>query len=373
LQQHEQLKVIVSGGGTGGHIFPALAIANAIKKLMPNADILFVGAKGKMEMEKIPAAGYKIKGLWISGLKRELSVDNLSFPFKVISSLFNAHKIVSKFKPHVAVGVGGYASGPLLYVANAKGIPTLIQEQNSYPGITNKMLAKKAKRICVAYDGMEKFFPANKIVMTGNPVRENILDIENKKSEAVKFFGLNENKKTILVVGGSQGARSINQAIVNDLQKFVDADVQLVWQTGKTFAPVATIGLQKINSTNIKAFDFIAKMDLAYAMADLVISRAGASTVSELCVVGKPAIMVPLPTAAEDHQTKNILSLVNKNAAIMIKDAETKNTLVNTALQLIKNESELKNLQENILKLALPNSAEVIAKEVISLAGFKWN
>jgi len=374
LQQHEQhknnLHVIVSGGGTGGHIFPAIAIANAIKKINPQAEVLFVGAKGRMEMEKVPAAGYKIEGLWISGLKREFSVDNLSFPLKVISSLYDANKIISRFKPHVAVGVGGYASGPLLYVANAKGIPTLIQEQNSYPGITNKMLAKKAKRICVAYDGMENFFPADKIVMTGNPVRENILDISNKKQEAAQFFGLDENKKTILVVGGSQGARSINQAIVNDLQKIADAGVQLVWQTGKSFSPIAAQGLEKITSMSLKAFDFISKMDLAYAIADVVISRAGASTVSELCIVGKPAIMVPLPTAAEDHQTKNIQALVNKNAAIMIKDTDTRKKLVDTALALIKDENELNTLKNNISKLALPNSADVIAKEVIAIAGF---
>lgn len=374
LQQYEQhknnLRVIISGGGTGGHIFPAIAIANAIKKINPQAEILFVGAKDRIEMEKVPASGYKIEGLWISGLKRELSVDNLSFPLKVVSSLYNAHKIISKFKPHVAVGVGGYASGPLLYVANAKGIPTLIQEQNSYPGITNKMLAKKAKLICVAYEGMENFFPADKIVMTGNPVRENILDISSKKKEALQFFGLDENKKTILVVGGSQGARSINQAIVNDLQKIADAGVQLVWQTGKSFSPIAAQGLEKVTSTSLRAFEFISKMDLAYAIADVVISRAGASTVSELCIVGKPAIMVPLPTAAEDHQTKNIQALVNKNAAVMIKDTDTRKKLVDTALSLIKNENELNTLKNNISKLALPNSADVIAKEVIALAGF---
>lgn len=375
MQQHEEnknnLRVVISGGGTGGHIFPAIAIANAIKKLNPQAEILFVGAKGRMEMEKVPAAGYKIEGLWISGLKREFNADNLSFPLKVISSLFGAYKIISRFKPHVAVGVGGYASGPLLYVANAKGIPTLIQEQNSYPGITNKMLSKKAKRICVAYDGMDKFFPADKIVLTGNPVRENILDIQNKRQDAAQFFGIDPNKKTILVVGGSQGARSINQAIVNDLQKIADAGVQLIWQTGKNFLPIATQGVEKVASKSIKAFDFITKMDLAYAIADLVVSRAGASTVSELCIVGKPAVMVPLPTAAEDHQTKNIQSLVNKNAAVMVKDSNARTQLVNTALALVKNESELNILKENISKLALPNSAEVIASEVIKLSGFK--
>lgn len=370
MPQHENLRVIISGGGTGGHIFPAIAIANAVKKLMPSAEFLFVGAKGRMEMEKVPAAGYKIKGLWISGLKRELSADNLSFPLKIVSSLYNARKIIKEFKPHVAVGVGGYASGPLLYVANVCNIPTLIQEQNSYPGITNKMLAKKARRICVAYDSMEDFFPADKIVMTGNPVRENILDISGKRAEALEFFGLQANKKTVLVVGGSQGARSINLAVVNGLQKFADADIQLLWQTGKTFAPFALQGLDKVNAQHLKAFDFITKMDLAYAAADVVISRAGASTVSELCIVGKPAIMVPLPTAAEDHQTKNIKSLVNKDAAVMVKDSDARDKLVDTALSLIKNENELNKLKQNISKLALPNSAEIIAKEVIDLAGF---
>lgn len=371
MPQHENLKVIISGGGTGGHIFPAIAIANAVKKLLPSSEILFVGAKGRMEMEKVPAAGYKIKGLWISGLKREISADNLSFPLKVISSLYNARKIIREFKPHVAVGVGGYASGPLLYVANAYSIPTLIQEQNSYPGITNKMLAKKAKRICVAYDGMEKFFPPAKIVMTGNPVRDNILDVSGKRQEAAKVFGLDANKKTILVVGGSQGARSINQAVVNGLQQFANAGVQLLWQTGKNFSPIAAQGLEKVNTPGLKAFDFITQMDLAYALADMVISRAGASTVSELCIVGKPAIMVPLPTAAEDHQTKNIQSLVSKHAAIMIKDTDAREKLVSAAIALINNDAELQQLKTNMLKLALPNSAEVIGKEVIQLAGFK--
>ncbi len=363
-----KLRVIISGGGTGGHIFPALAIAGAIKKINPDAEFLFVGAKGKMEMEKVPAAGYKIEGLWISGLKRELSVDNLSFPFKVISSVTKAMSIINKFKPHVAVGVGGYASGPLLYAASLKKIPCLIQEQNSYPGITNKILAKRVKKICVAYEGMEKFFPADKIILTGNPVRENVLLIDGKRKEAMQFFKLDSNKKTILIIGGSQGARSINHSLRDGLKKFADKDVQLIWQTGKLFFTEAEKIIGEVNYNGIKAFDFISKMDLAYAAADLVISRAGASTVSEITLVGKPAVMVPLATAAEDHQTKNIRALVQKDAAVMIKDSDAKEKLVDTALQLVFDHNKLKQLSTNVSNLALRNSAERIAEEVIQLA-----
>lgn len=365
------LRVIISGGGTGGHIFPALAIAGAIKKLQPEAEFLFVGAKGKMEMEKVPAAGYKIEGLWISGIKRELSVDNLSFPFKVISSVSKALSIIKSFKPHVAVGVGGYASGPLLYAASLKGIPCLIQEQNSYPGITNKILAKRVKKICVAYDGMEKFFPSEKIILTGNPVRENVLQIEGKRNEALGFFKLDANKKTILIVGGSQGARSINQSLRDGLKKFADKNVQLIWQTGKLFFAEAEKAIADLHYDGIKAYDFISKMDLVYAAADLIISRAGASTVSEITLVGKPAIMVPLATAAEDHQTKNIQALVQKDAAIMIKDVDAKEKLVDTALQLVFDDNKLKQLSSSVSKLALKNSAERIAQEVISIANNK--
>lgn len=366
MPQHD-LKVIISGGGTGGHIFPALAIAGAIKKLQPTAEFLFVGAKGKMEMEKVPAAGYKIEGLWISGIRRELTIDNLSFPFKVLSSVSKAMQIINRFKPDVAVGVGGYASGPLLYAASLKKIPCLIQEQNSYPGITNKILAKRVSKICVAYEGMEKYFPKEKLILTGNPVRENVLEIEGKRTDAFSFFNLDINKKTILVVGGSQGARSINHSIKNGLEKINSAGVQIIWQTGKFFYNEAIQFVEEKKLNNTKVFDFISTMDLAYAAADLIVSRAGASTVSEITLVGKPCIMVPLPTAAEDHQTKNIQALVQKDAAIMVKDNEAQQTLVDIALKYINDEQKLKSLAENVSKQALRNSSERIAKEVIAL------
>lgn len=366
MPQHD-LKVIISGGGTGGHIFPALAIAGAIKKLQPTAEFLFVGAKGKMEMEKVPAAGYKIEGLWISGIRRELTIDNLSFPFKVLSSVSKAMQIINRFKPDVAVGVGGYASGPLLYAASLKKIPCLIQEQNSYPGITNKILAKRVSKICVAYEGMEKYFPKEKLILTGNPVRENVLEIEGKRTDAFSFFNLDINKKTILVVGGSQGARSINHSIKNGLEKINNAGVQIIWQTGKFFYAEAIQFVEEKKLNNTKVFDFISNMDLAYAAADLIVSRAGASTVSEITLVGKPCIMVPLPTAAEDHQTKNIQALVQKDAAIMVKDNEAQQTLVDTALKYINDEQKLKSLAANVSKQALRNSSERIAKEVIAL------
>ncbi len=367
MQQHK-LRVIISGGGTGGHIFPALAIANAIRKLNPETEFLFVGAQGKMEMEKVPAAGYKIEGLWISGIKRELTIDNLSFPFKVLSSVSKALRIIREFKPDVAVGVGGYASGPLLYAASLKNIPCLIQEQNSYPGITNKILAKRVQKICVAYDGMEKYFPKEKILLTGNPVRENVLKIEGKRQEAFSFFRLNPEKKTILVVGGSQGARSINRSILAGLNEIRHADVQVVWQTGKLFYDEAQNAVSSARMENVRVFDFISQMDFAYAAVDLIVSRAGASTVSEILLVGKPSVMVPLPTAAEDHQTKNIEAMVRKNAALMVRDADASAQLVATALATLRDEQLLKSLASNAAAQALPNSAEKIAGEVIALA-----
>lgn len=367
MQQHK-LRVIISGGGTGGHIFPALAIANAIRKLNPETEFLFVGAQGKMEMEKVPAAGYKIEGLWISGIKRELTIDNLSFPFKVLSSVSKALRIIREFKPDVAVGVGGYASGPLLYAASLKNIPCLIQEQNSYPGITNKILAKRVQKICVAYDGMDRYFPKEKILLTGNPVRENVLKIEGKRQEAFSFFRLNPEKKTILVVGGSQGARSINRSILAGLSEIRQADVQVVWQTGKLFYDEAQNAVSSAGMENVRVFDFISQMDFAYAAADLIVSRAGASTVSEILLVGKPSVMVPLPTAAEDHQTKNIEAMVRKNAALMVRDTDASAQLVATALATLRDEQLLKSLASNAAAQALPNSAEKIAGEVITLA-----
>ncbi len=366
-----QLKVILSGGGTGGHIFPAVAIANQIKKQVPDADILFVGALGKMEMEKVPAAGYKIIGLWISGLQRKLTFSNLSFPFKVISSLFKAKKILNDFKPHVVIGTGGYASGPMLRAATSKGIPTLIQEQNSYPGITNKILSKKVNKICVGYEGMEKFFPKEKIILSGNPVRQDLQEVDSKREEGLKFFGLDANRKIVLVVGGSLGAKGINEAIGKDLQLLVDNNIQLVWQTGKPYFETAKQQTSPFVDKNIKVVDFITRMDLVYAIADCVISRAGAGAVSELCIIRKPSILVPLPTAAEDHQTKNAMALVNKNATILVKDIEAKDKLVKEVVALVKNESRQNELSQNIAKLALPNAAEIIVNEILKLVNYK--
>lgn len=364
-------KVIISGGGTGGHIFPALAIAHALKKTHPETEILFVGADGKMEMEKVPAAGYEIIGLPIAGIKRSLSIDNLFFPVKLIKSLSKANSILKSFKPDIAIGVGGYASGPMLFAASMNGIPTLIQEQNSYPGITNKLLAKKATKICVAYEGMDKFFQSSKIMFTGNPVREDIKDLHNKKSIAAQYFQLSESTPTLLIVGGSQGARSINKAIYADLEKLNDSGIQVLWQTGKSFFAQANDKIKQINSDNIKAFDFISKMDLAYSLCDLVVARAGASTVSELCIVKKPSILIPLPTAAEDHQTKNCLALVNRNAAILIKDQDAASKLIDEAISLMNNLFKREDLAKNIAPLARPDAADTIAKEIFSIINKK--
>ena len=366
-QKKKWPRVIISGGGTGGHIFPAVAIAKGIQEKYPDAEILFVGAKGRMEMDKVPAAGFKIEGLWISGLQRGSFFKNLLFPFKVIFSVFKALRIIRKFKPDVAVGVGGYASGALLYAATMKKIPALIQEQNSFPGITNKVLKDRVQRICVAYDNMDKFFPKDKIILTGNPVRKEITKLEGKKERGLEKFNLDKNHLVVLVVGGSLGARSINHAIDGDLQKFADADVQLIWQTGKLYTEEAKKRVAEVGKNGIMSFDFIADMDLAYAAADIVISRAGALAVSELCLVKKPCILVPLPTAAEDHQTKNALSLVNYNAAILVKDVDAKSTLVDEALSLLKDKERCEKLAYNMDKLAFANATETIVNEVISL------
>jgi UDP-N-acetylglucosamine--N-acetylmuramyl-(pentapeptide) pyrophosphoryl-undecaprenol N-acetylglucosamine transferase len=367
----KQFKVILSGGGTGGHIFPAVAIANEIKKLVPTAEILFVGALGKMEMEKVPAAGYKIIGVPIAGLQRKFTLENLKLPFLIIMSLLKTRKIISDFKPDVVVGTGGYASGPLLRAATSKGIPALIQEQNSYAGITNKILSKKVNKICVAYEGMEKFFPKEKLLLTGNPVRQDITNIEEKRNEAFEFFKLDPSKKTVLVIGGSLGAKAINEAIGAGLQLFADNNIQLVWQTGKIYFDTAKKQTAGFESKNITAVDFISRMDLAYAFADVVISRAGAGAISELCIVQKPCVLVPLPTAAEDHQTQNAMALVNKNAAILVKDTDAVKLLVQRAIQLVNNVSEQQQLKVNMKQLAFFNSANVIAKEVLKLANYK--
>ena len=368
MQQPENIRVILSGGGTGGHIFPAVAIANAIKAAVPKAEILFVGAKGRMEMEKVPAAGYPIEGLWISGLQRRLTTDNLMFPFKVVASLYNARKIIKSFKPDVVIGTGGYASGPTLRMASWLGIPTLIQEQNSFPGITNKMLASRADRICVAYEGMEKFFPAAKIRLTGNPVRNDIEFNSNTKEEALIHFNLQNNKTTVLVVGGSLGARTINQSMEAGLARLAEANIQLIWQTGKHYAEKALTAVKEYPQNGITTFPFIKEMDKAYAAADIVISRAGAIAISELCITGKPCILVPSPNVAEDHQTKNARALSDQGASLLISDREAPEKLIEAILSLASNVTEQEKLSKNISALAKHNSARQIAVQVFELA-----
>jgi UDP-N-acetylglucosamine--N-acetylmuramyl-(pentapeptide) pyrophosphoryl-undecaprenol N-acetylglucosamine transferase len=373
MQQFNNIRVILSGGGTGGHIFPAVAIANAIKESVPQAEIMFVGAEGRMEMEKVPAAGYPIEGLWISGLQRRLTVDNLLFPFKVISSLYKARKIIKSFKPDVVVGTGGYASGPTLRVASLLGIPTLIQEQNSFPGITNKMLAPKADKICVAYPGMEKFFPVSKISITGNPVRHDIEFNNNTRTEAQKHFGLSDDKITLLVVGGSLGARTINQSIHAGLKILADNNIQLIWQTGKLYGIQAAKALLEYKLNGITTMPFIMEMDMAYSAADIVVSRAGAIAISELCLTGKPSILVPSPNVAEDHQTKNALALSSRKAAILVKDSDAPTSLISTITSLASNINEQKTLSTNISSMAIKNSAKQIAELVFELALKKYN
>ena len=361
----QKYKIIISGGGTGGHIFPAIAIAQALQKKNSELEILFIGAKGRMEMTKVPEAGYPIKGLWISGLQRTLTIKNLLFPVKLISSIYNAKKIISKFKPHAVIGVGGYASGPTLWVASRKNIPTAIQEQNSFPGITNKLLAKSVNKIFVAYSEMERFFPAEKIIFSGNPIRKETIITKGKKTEALKYFGLSENKKTVLVVGGSQGAKAINEGIDSKINLFGENNLQLIWQTGKFYFEKAksSVGENK----NINVTEFITKMDYAYACADIVISRAGAIAISELCAVGKPTVFVPLPTAAENHQYKNALALKKQDAALIVKNSETNEKLVDTVINLSKNKSAQNKLADNIKNLANTKADELIAEEIIKL------
>ena len=360
-------KVIISGGGTGGHIFPAVAIANKIKETYPNADILFVGAEGKMEMEKVPQAGYKIIGLPIRGLQRKLTLKNLAVPFKLMASLRQAKKIVKDFRPDVAIGVGGYASAATLRKAAQQGVPTLVQEQNSYPGITNKWLSKKAKTICVAYDGLERFFPKEKIVKTGNPVRNEVVQIEGKRKAAFEFFGLDETKKTVLVIGGSLGAGTINISFKEGIKQLIEQDIQVIWQCGKGYIKNLTIFANDLNSNLVFLSDFIYKMDLAYAAADVIVSRAGAMSVSELCLVTKPTILVPSPNVSEDHQTKNAMALVNENAAILVKDSEAKTNLIPQIIELIANEEQQKTLSTNIKKLGIADAADRILIEILKL------
>ena len=366
-------RVIISGGGTGGHIFPAVSIANAIKGLRPDAEILFVGAEGRMEMQRVPDAGYRIIGLPIAGFDRKHLWKNFAVLVKIARSQWKARSIIKEFKPDIAVGVGGFASGPTLKTASMMGIPTLLQEQNSYAGVTNKLLAKKAKKICVAYEGMEKFFPSDKIIMTGNPVRQNLLANKYTKAEALQAFGFNTNKKTILVLGGSLGARTINQTLMNAIETIkTNPDIQIIWQTGKIYIDEIRKKLEEITNSqgpipNLFVTDFIKEMDKAYTAADLVISRAGAGSISEFCLLEKPVILVPSPNVAEDHQTKNALALSTKNAAIYVKDAEAQERLIPVAFETVKDDAKLASLQQNIAKLALPDSAKVIAQEVLKI------
>ncbi|MBR2193026.1 MAG: undecaprenyldiphospho-muramoylpentapeptide beta-N-acetylglucosaminyltransferase [Bacteroidaceae bacterium] len=370
MELKEPLRVIVSGGGTGGHIFPAVSIANAVKADHPDAEILFVGAEGRMEMQRVPAAGYKIIGLPIAGFDRKNLLKNVVVLYKIAKSQWKARKIIKDFKPHVVVGVGGYASGPTLKTAGQMGIPTLIQEQNSYAGVTNKLLAKSAKKICVAYDGMERFFPAEKIIKTGNPVRQNLLDAKVTKEEATKSFGLDPQKRTVLVIGGSLGARTVNESILQHLEEIRSSkDVQFIWQTGKYYSKEISEALAKeVPVENMKVMDFISNMDNAYMAADLVISRAGASSISELCLLEKPCILVPSPNVAEDHQTKNAQALSTRGAAIFVKDSDARNELIPLALKTVMDDAQLSSLSENVGKLAYHDSAKKIADEVYKLA-----
>ncbi|MBS1559614.1 MAG: undecaprenyldiphospho-muramoylpentapeptide beta-N-acetylglucosaminyltransferase [Bacteroidetes bacterium] len=364
MKAHQPYRLIISGGGTGGHIFPAISIANKFKERHPDADILFVGAKGKMEMVRVPEAGYKIIGLWISGLQRKITLSNLLFPFKLLSSYWKAGSIIKKFKPHVVIGTGGYASGPIMLAAARHRIPSLIQEQNSYAGLTNKRLAGKAHRVCVAYAGMEKYFPKEKIIITGNPVRKDLLSIDSKKERAQAHFSFCTGEKTLLILGGSLGARTINESVIGHIDKLIDARVHVIWQTGKLYYEHVKTQLNGRDLHNIRIYDFIQIMDMAYAAADVVISRAGALAISELCLAKKPSILVPSPNVAEDHQTKNAMSLVKQSAAVLVRDNEAKDTLVKEALHLLFDVKQCEALSQNIAGLAKPNATEEIVTEI---------
>jgi len=359
----KQYKFILSGGGTGGHIYPAIAIANELKSRFPDAEFLFVGAKDKMEMQKVPQAGYPIEGLWIAGIQRKITLQNMMFPFKLIDSLWKSRKIIKQFKPDVAIGTGGFASGALLKMASMMGVPTLIQEQNSYPGITNKLLSEKANKICVAYENLERFFPKDKIVLTGNPVRQDLIDIQSKRADAVQYFNLDTNKKTLLVLGGSLGARRVNQLIEKELDFILSQNVQIIWQCGKLYFE----DYKKYNSENVKVLDFIERMDFVYAAADIIISRAGASSVSELCIVGKPVIFIPSPNVAEDHQTKNAQAIVDKKGAILLKESELDSQFKLVFESLLNDKGKQTQLSENIKELAMPKATKQIADEIEKL------
>ncbi|WP_339876141.1 undecaprenyldiphospho-muramoylpentapeptide beta-N-acetylglucosaminyltransferase [uncultured Algoriphagus sp.] len=358
---------MISGGGTGGHIYPAIAIANAWKEKHPGSEILFVGALGKMEMQKVPEAGYKIKGLPVAGLQRSLSLENLKFPFRLLKSLTQASQIIKDFKPDAVVGVGGYASGPVLYAAQRNGIPTLVQEQNSYAGLTNKILAKRAKKICVAYPEMDRFFPSEKISYTGNPVRKDILDLSGKREKAIAFFRMDAARKTLLILGGSLGARTLNQAVLADMQKLESEGYQVLWQCGKFYFQEMTSKLAESGLKNIHLNEFIREMDLAYAATDVIVSRAGALSVSELSLVGKPVIFIPSPNVAEDHQTKNAMAYVSHDAALLLKDSEAVGALEQEVTKLMKDRKLSEKLGINIKNLAKPNAANAIVGELEQL------
>lgn len=360
----KNLRIIISGGGTGGHIYPAIAIADELKRLFPTVDILFVGAKDRMEMQKVPNAGYPIKGLWITGIQRKLTLKNMLFPVKLLNSLMKSRQILKEFKPHIAIGTGGFASGPLLKAAADKNIPTLIQEQNSHAGITNKWLSKKVDKICVAYAGMEKYFPADKIVFSGNPVRQDLLEISSKKEEARDYFALKEGKKIVLVLGGSLGARTINQLIEKQLETFKKNGVEVIWQTGTLYYDHYK---NHLDPGYVQVHEYLNKMDLAYAAADIIVSRAGASSVSELCIVGKPVVFIPSPNVAEDHQTKNAEAISEKNAALLIREKDLETDFKPVFLRLLHSEEQQKTLSENILKLAKPNATQIIVAEIEKL------
>ena len=358
-----EIRFIISGGGTGGHIYPAIAIANELKVQYPDAKFLFVGAKDKMEMQKVPQAGYEIEGLWIAGLQRKLTLQNASFPLKLATTLLKSYFILKKFKPNVVIGTGGFASGAVLKVASILGIPTVIQEQNSYPGITNKLLSKKANKICVAYENLDRFFPNDKMILTGNPVRQDLISIDSKRAEAIKYFNLDPDKKTLLILGGRLGARRVNQLIEKELDFFASQNVQIIWQCGKFYLDE----YKKFDSNNVQVLAFIDRMDLVYAAADFVISRAGASSVSELSIVGTPVLFIPSPNVAEDHQTKNSKSIVDKNGALMIRESELDENFNTIFSDLVTNEILQKQLSENIKKLAKVNATKDIVDEIVKL------
>jgi UDP-N-acetylglucosamine--N-acetylmuramyl-(pentapeptide) pyrophosphoryl-undecaprenol N-acetylglucosamine transferase len=360
-------KILISGGGTGGHVYPAIAIANELKKRDDNIDILFVGAEGRMEIEKVPEAGYKIVALPVSGLQRRFTLKNVAVIFKLLISMAKARKIIKDYNPDLVVGVGGFASGPVLRIASCMAIPTLIQEQNSYAGITNRILGKKANTICVAYEGMDKYFPKGRIVLTGNPVREEVLNVKMKTSDALKYFNISGNKKVMLIMGGSLGARTINESVLKNIELIRESGIDLIWQTGRLYFESIQKNLADRKITGIKTVEFIARMDYAYSVADVIISRAGASTISELCMAGKPSILVPSPNVAEDHQTKNAMALVRSNAALMISDSEAEKRLIPEAVQLLNNYRLIETLSVNIKKLGIKNSAERIVNEIYKL------